>query len=98
MSKYDAKESEELKQVLREIDVTGPSNHISFSIVVCLFLGSIYYFFRWKIVGALLLFFAGYGSLLILVVAVSIFVKKWGLKKIEELEENDHVNNDDLDF
>jgi len=63
-----------------------------------MFLGSFYYFFRWKIIGALLLFFVGYGILGIAIVYIGLFVQKWGLKKIKEKEVKDHFKNDDLDF
>lgn len=98
MSKYETKESKEMKQELQKIDVTGAVNHIIFSIIACTFLGSLYYFFRWKIIGALLLFFAGYGFLGVMLVVISLFVQKWGLKKIKEKEENDYFKNDDLNF
>lgn len=98
MSKYETKESKKLKKELREIDVKGVVTHIVFSVIVCLFLGSFYYFFRWKIIGALLLFFTGYGILGIVLVAISLFVQKWGLKKIKEKEESEYFKNDDLDF
>lgn len=98
MSTYETKESKKLKEELREIDVKGVATHIVFSVIVGMFLGSFYYFFRWKIIGALLLFFAGYGILGIVLVAISLFVQKWGLKKIKEKEENDYFKNDDLDF
>ena len=98
MSKYETKESKKLKKELREIDVKGVVTHIVFSLIVCMFLGSFYYFFRWKIIGALLLFFNGYGILGIVLVAISLFVQKWGLKEIKEKEESDYFKNDYLDF
>ena len=98
MSEYETKESKKLKQELKEIDVNGAGKHIVFSVIVCLFLGSLYSFFRWKIIGAFLLFFAGYGFLGIVLVAISLYVQKWGLKKIKEKEETDDFKNDDLDF
>lgn len=98
MSKYETKESKKLKQELREIDLKGAGKHIVFSIIICMFLGSLYIFFRWKIIGALLLFFSGYGILGIVIVAIGLFVQKWGLKKIKEKEKIDYYNDDDLNF
>ena len=78
LSTYETKESKKLKKELREIDVKGVVTHIVFSVIVGMFLGSFYYFFRWKIIGALLLFFAGYGILGIVLVAISLFVSLSG--------------------
>lgn len=98
MSTYETKESKELKRELREIDVKGSVKHIIFSIIASIFLGSLYYFFRWKIIGALLLFFSGYGILGIVIVTIALFVQKWGLQKLKEKEESDYFKNDDLNF
>ncbi len=98
LNNYETKESKKLKKELRNLDLKGVGKHIVFSIIVCMFLGSFYYFFRWKIIGALLLFFVGYGILGIAIVYIGLFVQKWGLKKIKEKEVKDHFKNDDLDF
>lgn len=94
MSEYDDKDSKNMKQELLNIDreINRVVKHVVFSLVASIFLGAFYYFFKLKVIGALLIFFIGYGLVGLLLISVALFIQRRVLKK----EKEEKTNN--LDF
>lgn len=92
------KKADEIRKDINNLDISGVVKHIIFSLIVSIFLGSLYMFFKWKIIGVFLLFFIGYALLGILLVLFALFVQHWGLKKIKEKEQENNRKKDELNF
>lgn len=92
------KKADEIRKDISNLDISGVVKHIIFSLIVSIFLGAFYMFFKWKLVGVFLIFFIGYALLGTLLVFFALFVQNWGLKKIKEKEEENKRKDDELNF